>query len=104
MTTIAIMCVGILVGATVFPAKLKKWNDRLQLGLTALLIFTMGVGLGSRPGFLEEMGSLGLESVLFAAVPMALSTAVVYPLSRRLLERKSGEGEPQTAGSREGEG
>lgn len=99
MTTIAIMCAGILVGATVFPARLKKWNDRLQLVLTALLIFTMGVSLGSRPGFLEELGSLGVESLLFAVVPMALSTLLVYFLSRWLLE---GRGEEQADERKEG--
>ena len=45
MTTILIMFAGVLVGATVFPQSLKKWNGRLQLGMTALLIFTMGVSL-----------------------------------------------------------
>ena len=42
METILIMCAGVAVGATVFPAGLKKWNGRLQLLLTGLLIFTMG--------------------------------------------------------------
>ena len=56
MTTILIMFAGVLVGATVFPARLKVWNSRLQVAMTALLIFTMGVGLGSRPGFLAELG------------------------------------------------
>ena len=82
MTTILIMLAGVVVGATVFPAKLKKWNEGLQLLATALLIFTMGVQLGSRPGFLEELGAMGLDSLIFALVPIALSVAVVWPLSR----------------------
>ena len=56
METMLIMCAGVLVGATVFPARLKVWNSRLQVAMTALLIFPMGVGLGSRPGFLAELG------------------------------------------------
>ena len=87
MTTILIMCAGVAVGATVFPAKLKKWNERLQLVVSALLIFTMGVSLGSRPGFLDEMGTMGLDSLIFALVPILLSVAVVYPLSR-FMDRK----------------
>ena len=87
MTTILIMCAGVAVGATVYPAKLKKWNERLQLVVTALLIFTMGVSLGSRPGFLDEMGTMGLDSLIFALVPIQLSVAVVYPLSR-FMDRK----------------
>ena len=88
METILIMCLGVLVGATVFPDRLKKWNQWFQTAATALLIFTMGVGLGSRPGFLAEIGEMGLESLVLALVPAALSAAVVYPLSRRFLEKK----------------
>ena len=93
METMLIMCAGVLVGATVFPARLKVWNSRLQVAMTALLIFTMGVGLGSRPGFLAELGEMGLDSFLFAAVPILLSVAAVYPLSRRFLEKREGEEE-----------
>lgn len=92
MTTILIMFAGVLVGATVFPQNLKKWNSRLQLGMTALLIFTMGVSLGSRPSFLEELGAIGLKSLIFALLPILFSVALVYPLSKRYLERPE-EGE-----------
>lgn len=85
MLTIAVMCLGVLVGATVFPQKLKAWSSRLQTAATALLIFTMGVGLGSRPDFLSEVAEIGLESLVLAVVPAALSVAVVYPLSRKFL-------------------
>lgn len=85
MLTIAVMCLGVLVGATVFPQKLKTWGSRLQTAATALLIFTMGVGLGSRPNFLSEVAEIGLESLVLALVPAALSVAVIYPLSRRFL-------------------
>ena len=87
MTTILIMLAGVLAGATVFPRGLKKWNGWLQLGMTALLIFTMGVSLGSRPGFLEELGAIGLKSLIFAVLPILASVALVYPVSRRFLER-----------------
>ena len=92
METMLIMCAGVLVGATVFPQNLKKWNSRLQLGMTALLIFTMGVSLGSRPGFLEELGAIGLKGLIFALLPILFSVALVYPLSKRFLERPE-EGE-----------
>lgn len=88
MTTILIMCAGVLVGATFFPQKLKKWNERLQLLMTALLIFTMGVSLGSRPAFLTEIGAMGLDSLVFAVVPILLSVALVYPITRRFMDRK----------------
>ena len=92
METMLIMCAGVLVGATVFPARLKVWNSRLQVAMTALLIFTMGVGLGSRPGFLAELGEMGLDRLqcpAYRAVRL-LSVAAVYPLSRRFLEKREG--------------
>ena len=92
MTTILIMFAGVLVGATVFPQNLKKWNSRLQLGMTALLIFTMGVSLGSRPGFLEALGAIGLKCLIFPLLPILFSVARVSPLSKPHLERPE-EGE-----------
>ena len=59
METILIMCAGVAVGATVFPAGLKKWNGRFQLLLTGLLIFTMGGSLGSVPAFWKSWGAWG---------------------------------------------
>lgn len=97
METIVIMCLGVLVGATVFPERWKGWNSRLQTASTALLIFTMGVGLGSRPGFLGEIAEMGLTALLLAAAPAALSVAVVYPLSRRFLEKKPGKDDGEVA-------
>lgn len=87
MRSIAIMCLGILIGATVFPKKLKPLNSALQTAATALLIFTMGVSLGSRPGFLSELAEIGFQSLILAAAPAALSIAVIYPLSRKYLEK-----------------
>ena len=69
METMLIMCAGVLVGATVFPARLKVWNSRLQVAMTALLIFTMGVGLGSRPGFLAELGEMGMVLSISRQIP-----------------------------------
>ena len=86
MVTLGIMILGFLAGR-IFPARHKGKNEKVQLFFTLLLIFTMGVSLGSRPGFLDEMGTMGLDSLIFALVPILLSVAVVYPLSR-FMDRK----------------
>ena len=78
---LAVMVVGVLVGATVFPERLKGLNEKLTLAATALLIFSMGVLLGGRDAFLEELGTVGWASVLFCVVPVAFSTAAVYLLT-----------------------
>ncbi|CAK7001939.1 MAG: hypothetical protein PEGG_00038 [Paraeggerthella hongkongensis] len=85
MEVLVIMAVGVLVGATVFPARLKGANEKLTLLFTALLIFSMGALLGGRDTFLEELGTVGWASALFCLVPVALSTLVVYGLTNWLM-------------------
>ena len=70
-----------LVGATVFPARLKGLNEKLTLAVTGLLIFSMGVLLAGRDSFLEELGQVGWASILFCLVPVAFSTIAVYALT-----------------------
>ena len=85
MEILAVMVAGVLVGATVFPARLKGLNEKLTLVATALLIFSMGVLLAGRDAFLEELGAVGWASVLFCLVPVAFSTAAVYGLTNLFL-------------------
>ena len=85
MEILAVMVAGVLVGATVFPARLKGLNEKLTLVATALLIFSMGVLLAGRDSFLEELGAVGWASVLFCLVPVAFSTAAVYGLTNLFL-------------------
>ena len=77
---LAVMAAGVLVGATVFPARLKGLNEKLTLAATGLLIFSMGVLLAGRDSFLEELGQVGWASILFCLVPVAFSTIAVYAL------------------------
>ena len=88
MDVIIIMCLGVLVGKKVFPPKWKRINEFLQTICTMLLIFSMGVLLGSRNDFLSEIGSLGSLSFLFFLIPSVFSVLAVYPLTRIFLEKK----------------
>ena len=88
MDVIIIMCLGVLVGKKVFPRKWKCINEFLQTICTMLLIFSMGVLLGSRNDFLSEIGSLGSRSFLFFLIPSVFSVLAVYPLTRIFLEKK----------------
>lgn len=45
----------------------------------------MGVSLGSRPGFMKEIASIGFTSFAFAALAILGSIVVVYPLTRKYL-------------------
>jgi predicted permease len=94
MLILAIMCLGILVGARFFPERFQKANSYLQMAATFVLIFCMGVKLGSRPDFLSEIQSLGWLSLISFLLPTAAATALVYLLSRwfaaKKMKRKEG--------------
>lgn len=88
MLTIALMCVGALVGRFLFPQWWARANSRVQTALTILLIFTMGVSIGRNDELLGNLSSIGLDSVLFCLVPMAASVALAHLLARRALGAK----------------
>lgn len=85
MDVIVIMCLGVLVGNRFFPKQHKKLCERLQVVCTLVLIFCMGTMLGKRPGFLQELGQLGLQSLVFCLVPVFFSIILVYLLTCRFL-------------------
>ena len=90
MDVIVIMCIGVLAGKFLLPCNLNRWN---QVVCTLFLIFSMGVLLGSRENFLEELSTLGIQSVIFFLLPSVGSVLLVYPLTRCFLEnKKTGKG------------
>ena len=88
MDVIIIMCAGILVSKIFFPIKWKRINELLQLICTLLLIFSMGVMLGSREDFLDTITTLGSQSILFFLIPSVFSVIAVYPLTKKFLNEK----------------
>ncbi len=86
MKIILIMIAGTLVGHW-FPARHKKKNELFQIICTTLLIFSMGVMLGSRENFIQDLSRLGLQSLLFCLIPAIFSLLLVFVLSHRYLEK-----------------
>ena len=74
-----------VIGWELFPEKWNKLNIGIQQAATLVLIFSMGVSLGSRPSFIREISSMGFRSLVFTVLAIAGSVAVVYPLSRKYL-------------------
>ena len=68
MDVIIVMCLGVLVGKFFFPVRWKRINEILQTVCTVLLIFSMGVMLGSREDFVREITVLGSQSIIFFPV------------------------------------
>ena len=88
MNVIIIMCAGILISKIFFPVKWKHINELMQLICTLLLIFSMGVLLGSREDFLNTITTVGFQSFLFFLFPAVCSVIVVYPLTKIFLNKK----------------
>lgn len=91
MDVIVVMCLGILAGRFLVPKVAKKGNDLISMVCTALLIFSMGVMLGQKENFLEELSSLGLSSLLFFLVPTALSILAVFFLTKKFMQKDKSE-------------
>ena len=88
MDIILIMCVGILAGRLLRKKPIKKINEKLQLACTLLLIFSMGVMLGRRETFWQDLSSLGITSYLYFLIPTALSIDFVYYMTERFMKQE----------------
>lgn len=95
MKIFIVMGIGILIGRFLMIGKLKRWNERLAMLCTLLLIFSMGVMLGQKENFLSELSSLGLKSFLFFLIPTIVSIILVYVLTRRFIDKKKTKGKDQ---------
>lgn len=90
MVVLIVMCLGILAGRFIVPKSLKKVNDIISVLCTFLLIFSMGVMLGRKENFIQELATLGFSSLLFLLIPTILSIIIVYLLTKYFLEKKTG--------------
>ena len=91
MDVILVMLLGVLVGATVFPVKGRKINEKLQLICTLTLIFSMGLMLGRRENLFGELLDMGLISFVAFFFPVLFSVIFVYFLTKKYMENKKGE-------------
>lgn len=87
MGILIVMCLGILAGRFVVSRRVQKGNEYVSLICTFILIFSMGVMLGEKEGFLEELSYLGFSSFLFFLIPTALSIAIVYFLTKHFMKQ-----------------
>ena len=89
MAVMVIMLLGVLLGYRWFPERWGKWNASIQVVCIALLIFSMGIKLGSRENFLSELTQLGWKSLLFALLSILFSVIFVYWFSEKWIQKTS---------------
>lgn len=88
MFILIIMAVGVFVGLKWFPKKYSDLNGKFQVVFTTLLIFCMGVSLGNRPNFFQELKTMGVQAIVYSVLPMLISVLVVYGLTERFMKEK----------------
>lgn len=81
-----IMLIGIFIGARMLPEKYLKINVKIQLIVTILLLFTMGVSFGAQPTFFADLRAAGLVSLVYAAGGVLLSAGAVWLLAKVFLK------------------
>lgn len=91
MGILFIMAIGIGIGIYFFPGKWMKQNECIQLASIMVLIFCMGVSLGSNPAFITDVIGLGVKSIALALLPIGGSVVVVYLLTSKYLKGKEND-------------
>ncbi len=88
MLILVIMMLGVVIGMKFNLKKTLKANGVFQMILTGILIFIMGVSLGSRETFFRELAELGWKSVIYMLAAVAGSIVIVYVLTKLFMKDK----------------
>ena len=88
MLILVIMMLGVVIGMKFNLKKTLKANGVFQMILTGILIFIMGVSLGSRATFFRELAELGWKSVIYMLAAVAGSIVIVYVLTKLFMKDK----------------
>ena len=91
MLILCIMAAGVFLGYKFELKKTMKVNEKFQMAATGVLIFIMGISLGQREGFLNELLELGWKSIVFTVAAVAFSVLFVYLLSNAFLKGTGGK-------------
>ena len=87
MVETLIMVLGVIAGFSLLKVKEHRriavinLNNKVQL-IVALIIFIMGINLGSMEDFAHKMLTMGLQSLVFAIIPTVFSVIIVYIFSK----------------------
>lgn len=80
-----------LIGGWIFPDKWQAYNNKIQVVSIIVLIFCMGVNLGSNDNFMDKLLGLGFKGFIFAIIPILLSIGVVYLLTKQFMKEKEND-------------
>lgn len=73
------LLIGILIGSfKIIPKKYLKLNSKFQLFALILLLFSMGISIGSNKEMFSLINKLGLQAISFSIMTILFSTLVLY--------------------------
>lgn len=87
MDVIVIMCIGVLAGKFFIATQFKQVESDLAGSVHTVSDFFHGSSAGKPGNFLEELSTLGIQSVIFFLLPSVGSVLLVYPLTRRFFRK-----------------
>lgn len=81
------LLLGLIIGwLDILPKNLPSWTDKgMILGLI-LLLFVMGLGIGSNQEILRSLNTLGLKAFLIAGASIFGSVLAVLSLKKYILK------------------
>ena len=85
-TLIIYFLIGLLIGCKVFPSKFLKVNSLIQLICLSIILFSLGLSLGSEERFLSQIKDVGIEAFFYAVLAILGSVGVVYLFTRCFLK------------------
>ena len=88
MLYIICMVIGIILSRLLRLQRIARQIGWAQTTVTLILIACMGYKLGSRPGFLKEISSMGMMSLLYCIIPSVFSIILVFVVTRYVLKEK----------------
>lgn len=81
---LAAVLLGCLLGALhLVPPTVLPWVERLMAAGLAVLLFSMGVSIGTNPQIVRSLPALGLKSALLAAGAVLGSVLAAWLLQQR---------------------
>ncbi|MBI5955944.1 MAG: LysO family transporter [Chloroflexi bacterium] len=82
------LALGVALGlAGVIPEKLAPWAGRIAMAGLAVLLFTMGAGIGTDGQLLDNLPVMGTQALILALAAAGGSIVLVW-LWERLLSRR----------------
>ncbi|WP_099189123.1 LysO family transporter [Tepidibacter mesophilus] len=88
------LLIGILLGSfKIIPNKYLKLNSKFQLFALILLLFSMGISIGSNKDMFNSINTLGLQAISFSTMTIIFSTLVLYLITNLFFNTKESQKE-----------